>query len=281
MKESSQCESDVIHKELLKSILLTEKKLKSIQKRVDDADSIEFANSVSIEFDLITLKLELDAFYEKNPEYDPRNQRWSKEFREIGQDPDINPRWDWLKKSTWTTLEAVNLTGGYRAERPDTLLEGSQKNVLRFLDVDLFVKIFPVNPNENPINYRFKPSDFVAWQETTLPGSVPPPISSLLNLNRKADERDKAIKSEGGENRHKKWREVQKTEHIEAIRFLMSSWPEDCKSMRGFMTGDAIAGAFDDHFAEIERNVQFSHKRLGFRRVIDLAREILKSEKAE
>ncbi|MDC0004529.1 hypothetical protein OAE19_09065 [Porticoccaceae bacterium] len=255
---------DVIeHERLIQEIRLAESRRKSFDEQGDD-------NSASSAFfDVMGLELELEEFYKQQPEFDPRNMRWSKEFRDIGIDPYIKPRFDWLKKSTWTTLEAINLLGGYRPERPESLFEGSQKINLEFLAADMFVKIHPVNPNVEPENYRFKPSEFVTWLSKTVPGSVPDPFIALSTLGRSGVGNDTVSKQA-------EWRKTQRGAHREAIKFAMNRWPGECEGKRGKITGDAIADAVDCHWGEISRNIEMKHSKLSSRIVANLARQILR-----
>jgi len=263
--EGAEIPSDetIEHERLIQEIRLAQNRQKSLDEQGDD-------NSVCAGLDAIALELELDEFYKEHPEFDPRNMRWSKEFCEIGSDPDIKPRYDWLKKSTWTTLEAINLAGGYRPERPESLLEGSQRMNLEFLEADMFVKINPVNPNVEPENFRFKPSEFVTWLSKTVPGSVPEPIISLSTLTR--DHVGHVNVSKQAE-----WRKTQRDDHRQAIKFAMNRWPDECEGKRGQITGDAIAEVVDCHWEEIARNIEMKYGRLSSRSVANLARQILKA----
>jgi hypothetical protein len=269
--EGAEIPSDetIEHERLIQEVRLAQSRQKSLDEQGDD-------NSVFAGLDALKVELELDEFYKEHPEFDPMNMRWSKEFCEIGSDPNIKPRYDWLKKSTWTTLEAINLTGGYRPERPESLLNGSQKMTLEFLAVDMFVKIHPVNPNEPSENFRFKPQEFVTWLCETLPGSVPDPIRSLSTIRGDSS----AGESCGGTpvNNHRQWRDVQRDQHRKAVRFAMKRWPDECVGKRGKKTGDAIAGVVEDHWVEITRDIKFTCKKLAFRTVAGLAREILRDE---
>jgi hypothetical protein len=252
------------HERLIQEIRLAQNRQKSLDEQGDD-------NSVFAGLEAIELELELDGFYKEHPEFDPSNMRWSQEFCEIGSDPYIKPRFDWLQKSTWTTIEAINLVSGYRPGRPQSLLEGSQRMILDLLDTDLFVKINPVNPNVEPAKFRFKPSDFVTWLSAALPGSVPDPIRSLSTLPEDREDNPST-------NKHVQWRSTQRDEHRAAIRFVVKRWPEQCVGSRGKKTGDSIATALDDHWAEVKRSITFTYKQLSHRTVANLAREILKNE---
>ena len=267
------CDKAIKHERLLKEIRIAERQEKSLERQGHD-------DSLNAGFKVLELEAELSEFYERNPEFDPRNQRWSKEFCEIGCDPDIKPRFDWLKKSTWPTIEAINLVEGYRAERPESLLQGSQKMKLELLAVDLFVKIYPVNPNDKPEKFRFKPQEFVTWLSATIPGSVPDPIILLSTLD---EDRDDSVEDEDSAppNKHVEWREAQRNEHRKAIFYVIERWQEECIGRRGKMTGDAVSEALDNHWSEVEKHINFTRGQLGVRKVADLARAILKDEIAE
>ena len=273
-------ETQIAHEDLLEKIRIARDEERALEGPNPGSDSLLSASAPSV--GSLRLKLELDEFYEKHPGLDPRNQRWSSEFCEIGCDPHIKPRFDWLKKSTWTIIEAINLVEGYRPERPKSLLQGSQKMILEFLDVDMFVKIHPVNPSEEPEKFRFKPQEFVTWLSSTIPGSVPDPIISLSTLE---EDRENFIegRDEGSAplNKHVEWRETRRDEHRKAIRYVIERWQEECVGRRGKMTGDAVSEALDNHWSEVKKNIKFTYDQLGARKVADLARVILKDEITE
>lgn len=275
-------ETQIAHEDLLKKIRITREKGRIPEGQDGNSDWPVSDVTLSAEFLLLEFEIELDEFYEKHPGLDPRNQRWSNEFCEIGCDPHIKPRFDWLKKSTWTIIEAINLVEGYRPERPKSLLQGSQKMILEFLDVDMFVKIHPVNPSEEPEKFRFKPQEFVTWLSSTIPGSVPDPIISLSTLE---EDRENFIegRDEGSAplNKHVEWRETRRDEHRKAIRYVIERWQEECVGRRGKMTGDAVSEALDNHWSEVKKNIKFTYDQLGARKVADLARVILKDEITE
>ena len=269
-------ETQIAHEDLLEKIRIARDEERALEGPNPGSDSLLSASAPSV--GSLRLKLELDEFYEKHPGLDPRNQRWSSEFCEIGCDPHIKPRFDWLKKSTWTIIEAINLVEGYRPERPKSLLQGSQKMILEFLDTDMFVKIHPVNPSEEPGKFRFRPQEFVTWLSATIPGSVPDPIILLSTLE---EDRDDSVEDEGSAppNKHVEWRETQRREYREAIRYVIGRWKDECIGRRGKITGDAVSEALDNHWSEVKRHVELTYLRLGSRKVADLARQILRSDK--
>lgn len=273
-------ETQIAHEDLLKKIRIARGEERALEVEGQDESSHSPASDTTPSLESLFLELEIDEFYEKHPGLDPRNRRWSEEFCEIGCDPHIKPRFDWLKKSTWTIIEAINLVEGYRPERPKSLLQGSQKMILEFLDADMFVKIHPVNPSEEPEKFRFKPQEFVTWLSATIPGSVPDPIISLSVLD---EDRDDSIedRARGSAplNKHVEWRETQRREHRAAIRYVIGRWREECIGRRGKITGDAVSEALDNHWSEVERHVELTYLRLGSRKVADLVRDILRSDK--
>ena len=273
-------ETQIAHEDLLKKIRIARDEDRTLEGLDQGSDSLLSVSTPSI--GSLRLKLEIGEFYEKHPGLDPRNKRWSSEFCEIGCDPHIKPRFDWLKKSTWTIIEAINLVEGYRPERPKSLLQGSQKMILEFLDADMFVKIHPVNPSEEPEKFRFKPQEFVTWLSATIPGSVPDPIISLSVLD---EDRDDSIEDRARGpaplNKHVEWRETRRREHRAAIRYVIEKWPGECIGRRGEMTGDAVSEALDNHWSEVGKYIKFTYDQLGARKVADLARVILKGEITE
>lgn len=230
--------------------------LKILRKNSKKADKENSDNAVNIAFDVLAKECEINDFYERHPDYDPRNERWSDEFREIDK-LGLNPRYDWLKKSTWTVLEAINLCGGYRAERPAELITPSQRNKIRSLEVDLFVRIFPVPANvhfENILLYRVKPSEFVEWLECVFPGSVPSPVSEL------GRHKAGSVK-EVSESGHKLAKAKKNSECIEAIQYVLEKYPEECKNNSGGWEATRVADKVDQHWYHISSTLNFRYSQ--------------------